>query len=477
MIIRLFLTCFFLFAATSAQAATYYVATTGNNSNAGTIAAPWADPIYGAAQLGAGDTLYLRAGTYIVPGGAGNNIRPFASNVTISGYEDEDVFIDGGTAPTGTILVANGYNYITFKNMRMKGMVYMTNTTGSIVENMEIWEGGDGFTGSTDFGELIYINTTESVTIRNNRLHDNVYSAASGGNNSPIIQVYKANNLLIENNDIYNSPMFGIYLKDYPTNVIVRYNHFYNCVQGAIQATGQVTGDNVAIYQNVFRNNGSSGSNIYQTGAMILYGTLTNLKVYNNTFVNNYRDFNESVFSGNPFSVYIWNNISYLPVQYHTFMASQTTNYITYSDYNTFYNDGSWAYLRTNIKTTLADWQSASGLDANSTTSNPNFVNASGTTPADFKRTIYTTDGRGGAYASIKGAYITGEECIGYDCEGTNPPSPTCSDGIQNGDETGVDCGGSCPACETPPFGNGMRISTAGNTRTGVGSMRIGAVE
>jgi len=24
---------------------------------------------------------------------------------------------------------------------------------------------------------------------------------------------------------------------------------------------------------------------------------------------------------------------------------------------------------------------------------------------------------------------------------------PTCSDGIQNGDETGVDCGGSCPAC------------------------------
>jgi hypothetical protein len=28
--------------------------------------------------------------------------------------------------------------------------------------------------------------------------------------------------------------------------------------------------------------------------------------------------------------------------------------------------------------------------------------------------------------------------------------NPTCSDGIQNGDETGVDCGGSCPPCETP---------------------------
>lgn len=29
--------------------------------------------------------------------------------------------------------------------------------------------------------------------------------------------------------------------------------------------------------------------------------------------------------------------------------------------------------------------------------------------------------------------------------------TPTCDDGIQNGDETGVDCGGSCAPCVTPP--------------------------
>ncbi|HLU50700.1 MAG TPA: DUF4331 family protein [Flavobacteriaceae bacterium] len=28
-------------------------------------------------------------------------------------------------------------------------------------------------------------------------------------------------------------------------------------------------------------------------------------------------------------------------------------------------------------------------------------------------------------------------------------PEPTCSDGIQNGDEEGVDCGGSCPPCDS----------------------------
>lgn len=36
-------------------------------------------------------------------------------------------------------------------------------------------------------------------------------------------------------------------------------------------------------------------------------------------------------------------------------------------------------------------------------------------------------------------------------CQSTTcTTSPTCSDGAQNGDETGVDCGGSCPACSSP---------------------------
>ncbi len=40
----------------------------------------------------------------------------------------------------------------------------------------------------------------------------------------------------------------------------------------------------------------------------------------------------------------------------------------------------------------------------------------------------------------------TGVDCGGSDC----PACPTCNDGVQNGNETGVDCGGSdCPACPT----------------------------
>ncbi len=43
----------------------------------------------------------------------------------------------------------------------------------------------------------------------------------------------------------------------------------------------------------------------------------------------------------------------------------------------------------------------------------------------------------------IQNGNETGVDCGGPDC----PACPTCNDGIQNGDETGVDCGGSCPPC------------------------------
>ncbi len=51
----------------------------------------------------------------------------------------------------------------------------------------------------------------------------------------------------------------------------------------------------------------------------------------------------------------------------------------------------------------------------------------------------------------------TGVDCGGATCPAC-PAEPTCNDGIQNGDETGVDCGGStCAAC--PCNGNGITIS------------------
>ena len=56
----------------------------------------------------------------------------------------------------------------------------------------------------------------------------------------------------------------------------------------------------------------------------------------------------------------------------------------------------------------------------------------------------------GGSGPTCDDGIQNGDE-TGVDCGGSCPDAcPTCDDGIQNGDETGVDCGGSCPnACPT----------------------------
>ena len=61
----------------------------------------------------------------------------------------------------------------------------------------------------------------------------------------------------------------------------------------------------------------------------------------------------------------------------------------------------------------------------------------------------------------------------GVDCGGPSCPAcvvlPTCTDGIQNGQETGVDCGGpACPACENPICPTPTNLSISNNTGTQV---------
>ena len=91
--------------------ATYYVATTGDNGNAGTIGSPWADWYYGFEQLVAGDILYIRGGTYTTcKGSIGGNNRygvyidnvdgTSGSHITVSNYLDEMPILDGSVLTT-----------------------------------------------------------------------------------------------------------------------------------------------------------------------------------------------------------------------------------------------------------------------------------------------------------------------------------------------------------------------------------------
>jgi hypothetical protein len=77
-------------------------------------------------------------------------------------------------------------------------------------------------------------------------------------------------------------------------------------------------------------------------------------------------------------------------------------------------------------------------------------INANGDLTNIDKMIIFVdytkTDGRVNGPAE----YVLHVDNIKWNAEKlTDAPQPTCTDGIMNGDETGVDCGGSCNACPT----------------------------
>ncbi|KAK6581646.1 hypothetical protein PZA11_005343 [Diplocarpon coronariae] len=92
---------FFLASAPTAYGATYYVSPSGSDSAAGTLAAPYRGIQMAVDKAVAGDTIYLRGGTYSPT----TNIQiksksgTVSAPITLSSYNGEKVIIDGEGLP------------------------------------------------------------------------------------------------------------------------------------------------------------------------------------------------------------------------------------------------------------------------------------------------------------------------------------------------------------------------------------------
>ncbi|MCK5174899.1 MAG: DUF5123 domain-containing protein, partial [Planctomycetes bacterium] len=84
--------------AVSALATDYYVATAGSDSDPGTFAAPFATIQRAADMVSAGDTVYIRGGSYheavVMTGLHGTDADP----IVFISYPGEEVTIDGTEA-------------------------------------------------------------------------------------------------------------------------------------------------------------------------------------------------------------------------------------------------------------------------------------------------------------------------------------------------------------------------------------------
>jgi hypothetical protein len=254
-------------------AATYYVATTGNDDNAGTQARPFRTIRKGLTTLRAGDTLYLRGGRYnegikntskqTIPSG-----NSWANPVTIAGYRGEDVTIQGGVSLR---TYGGSLRYLVFDNLIMDGKgFYVRGPRAQHIrlQNSEVKNATQGIQGY-DAAYIEFIN----LKVHNNgssRLHHGFYIAIQ--------------HALIEGCDIYNNSGYGIHIYDSgcKTNDCADNTTIRNSSIHDNRGDGGVTlnhGSDILFSNNLVYDN--------RSGVTVSYGKPTNTKIEDNTIYNN----------------------------------------------------------------------------------------------------------------------------------------------------------------------------------------------
>ena len=275
--------CGLLLLAATAEAATYYVATTGDDASPGTISAPFRTIAKGVSVMRPGDALYIRAGTYAESVDTNYmNIPSGAAGIptVISAYQNEVVTVHGGVGVGNRSYVT--FNGLVVDGQGVRGTVGINASSHITVSNCEIKNSiYDGIQFSYSLGSL-----PSFVTIDRCRIHDNGNPETLTPAQHHGIYVIGTNSTFT-NNVIYNNSGSGIQQYDagqgldnnvYANNILYDNNTWsthglYNLQLGA--------GDNTLAYNNVIYN---TNAEQYASNCLgVRFISPTNTKVYNNT--------------------------------------------------------------------------------------------------------------------------------------------------------------------------------------------------
>ncbi len=131
-------------AALTARANIFYVATNGDDANAGTLAAPWRTIQHAADSLASGDTVYVRGGVYSERVRVNVSGTKDGGYITFAAYANETPILDG----TG-LVVKNGWdalvriqdaNYVRVQGFEIRN--FITDKKNRIPIGILVWGAG-----------------------------------------------------------------------------------------------------------------------------------------------------------------------------------------------------------------------------------------------------------------------------------------------------------------------------------------------
>lgn len=297
----------------TAQAATYYVSSSGSDSNSGTsTSAPFRTFARAVKPLRAGDTLYIRGGTWTQQLDLMNTSGTSSAWIKIAGYPGETVTIRyaeplvGGYGP---IKARGTRGYFIFENFILDG-INMPPSTGwqidsknhhFILRNLEI----------KNFRYNGLYTAGNDTQVINCKIHDNKPPNSTGYFYG--IYASRGSNLLIQGSQFYNNSGGGLHLFPGPlSNPVIRNNSIHHnnyqsnaSVGGIILYGSSGTIYNAKIYNNLVYRNGTSSSGS-ATGIRLVY--TSGAKVWNNTVYGN-KTYGLQI--GSSSSTVVQNNILY----------------------------------------------------------------------------------------------------------------------------------------------------------------------
>jgi len=396
-----------------------------------------------AAQ--AGDTVIVKAGTYTTTQGTGQRYNPIYNPVNSGTAGNYITFLAEGLVTLQSNTPGQGDNtigepiigtlsrsyiiwdgfYIDEANVNTKrdtGPVVVWDSQNIILQNLQVK--GLHHTNAYNWDDnhnCIRTEDTDYVTIRNNKLW-NCYMNTTDRKGSGIT-TYISHNMLIENNEIYDSGS-GIYLKANSNGGnIIRYNLIYDTSQDGI-TIGSVSQNQTKIYQNIIRNtvNGIS---------FIVYNATSPANI---DFVNNIIDsssergiYLKTRVAGGLIDIVFRNNIltnNKYNIQSDNSIGDTSDKNIMDFEHNNYYGPTT-GHSFIGGSYNLSSWKSTFSQDSAapvSITSDPQYINepagnfrlqpSSPARNAGIDVLDLDNDGNSTDFVNI-GAYITGNEQIG----------------------------------------------------------------
>ncbi len=303
--------------ATAAPAAVYCVATNGSDTNPGTAAQPWRTITKAANTLRAGDTVYVKAGTYaerVVPKNPGRA----GAWITYTPYRKDRVTIDGATVSVpswGGLVHVQNQSYLEFSGFRVirskwagiyvasdeprrcshitiaRNHTYDTVSSGILISQADhiVIDGNEvELAGNTTEWVQEHISVQShcnEIEVRNNYVHDG--GSPEGGAEGIDVKA-GCNNARIYRNRVERVRSVGIYVDAWSqtqSNIEV-FSNTVTQTHGAGYALSAEAGgvlERLRFYNNIAYQCGMAGLMIPSYGT----GTIRNCAITNNTLYRN----------------------------------------------------------------------------------------------------------------------------------------------------------------------------------------------